>query len=185
MFIRGIVTAWRQCFIYSYQRCLFSLRNNSHAALMHRDMMFNDAVPVFSARLCIERHALCSRNAALKRLQDGFRVFLPNQSRSQCLTWTGMDALLKYYFFNNVFKNLVRSRCHCEPLSRSHLLPLRPWLKSTYAKTFALIQRMNMNVLWFLVTWNCFKRPAVVSWSVCRLIYLILETSADQRRESL
>ncbi len=32
--------------------------------------MINDAVPVFSARLCIERHVLCQRNAALKRLQD-------------------------------------------------------------------------------------------------------------------
>lgn len=59
--------------------------------------MFNDAVPVFSVKLCFdffkEHSVLCSRNAALKRLQDGFHVFLPKLSRSQCLTLTAIVAL--------------------------------------------------------------------------------------------
>lgn len=98
-----------------------------------------------------------------ERLQDGFRVFLPNQSRSQCLTWT---ALSNTIFVKDVFKNLVRSSCPCELSFNSdghqschvhfYCHSGLDW-KSTHAESFALIQRMNMNVLWFVVSWNCFQ----------------------------
>lgn len=64
--------------------------------------------------------------------------------------------------------------------------------KSTCAKSFALIQRMNMNVLRFLVTWSSvltasggdvnvplFSRDRSAGWSTS--ITMILASSADQR----
>lgn len=153
-------------FICNYLRFLFhwDWGNSFNAQSRLRKQMFYDAVPVFSVKLCFdffkEHSVLCSRNAALKRLQDGFHVFLPNLSRSQCLTLTAIVALWNTIFlrcFKNLWCPLDRLSCHCELSFNSDVQIYCHWgldWKSTYAKSFALIQWLNMNVLWFLVTWN-------------------------------